>query len=656
MLKKTTEENLVRSGILLYYFLLLVMAFALDGTGDEGDSELHFAHLSHVFNHPEIFFHHWSKPIFVLLASPFAQFGFVGVKVFNSTIYAATIYLSYRLAKQFAMPNAWLVPVVLAFARLGLVMALSSFTEPLFAFWLVVGIWLHTRSRQNVEGFATGQNTATIWKAVIWFSFLPFVRSEGLVVFCVYMVYLLLRGLWRYLPLLAVGHLVYSVAGYPVHKNIFWAFKPTPYMNAGSIYGSGKLDHFIWNLPEVVGTVIPFMLLLGLTEGGIRLVSTLSNRRHSPFLSDSAAKESPFTKEELWLVYGIFVGYFSAHSLFWYWGMFNSCGLLRVLVGVLPLIALISVRGLNGVYRFFEFSKNRMTPLFLKITSIGLLVLGLFDSLKLYHLQVLGIQKSMQYAADYVRAHYPDWRSYTTYLESPHYAIYQGLDYLSPKDRRSTGQMLSGEPIPKKSFVIWEDFFMPFNGQLSLEKMKADKRFRFIETFQERDKRFGNLRTTCLFEYDTTSVAYWEANTLFKTDFETDTTAAIDSSQAFSGRKSFRLAVPHEYSPGFNGVLSSFPMAEKQAILNLTCQIKAIDTTALGLTSVIYSFEHENAEVFEWRAVPLRKVLKTTQDWQNVHLTESLRPPQYPTDRLKVYLWNPSAKLILVDDLRIVLQ
>ncbi|MCH7536007.1 MAG: hypothetical protein IH948_09780, partial [Bacteroidetes bacterium] len=64
------------------------------------------------------------------------------------------------------------------------------------------------------------------------------------------------------------------------------------------------------------------------------------------------------------LVLSGFLVVFVAHSLFWYLGIFNSMGLPRVLVGVCPLIAIISLFGYNFITT--EALRNKRT------TRIGL--------------------------------------------------------------------------------------------------------------------------------------------------------------------------------------------------------------------------------------------------------------------------------------------
>ena len=57
------------------------------------------------------------------------------------------------------------------------------------------------------------------------------------------------------------------------------------------------------------------------------------------------------------LVFLSFLSFFVAHTLFWYLGIFNSMGLKRVLIGIMPLIAIISLLGFNFITE--EIFKNK---------------------------------------------------------------------------------------------------------------------------------------------------------------------------------------------------------------------------------------------------------------------------------------------------------
>ena len=64
--------------------------------------------------------------------------------------------------------------------------------------------------------------------------------------------------------------------------------------------------------------------------------------------------------EEIVLILCGFGAFLIAHSLFWYLGIFNSLGLKRVLIGIMPMMALIVLYGFNGISEYlFENRFNK---------------------------------------------------------------------------------------------------------------------------------------------------------------------------------------------------------------------------------------------------------------------------------------------------------
>ena len=61
-----------RNGIFPILFVYVVAAaftiFYFNGTGDSGDSPMHYLFAKYAPKHPELYFDHWAKPLFVLLA------------------------------------------------------------------------------------------------------------------------------------------------------------------------------------------------------------------------------------------------------------------------------------------------------------------------------------------------------------------------------------------------------------------------------------------------------------------------------------------------------------------------------------------------------------------------------------------------------------
>jgi hypothetical protein len=319
---------------LIYYLLVfyaLVCGLSIlyfDGTGDPGDSITHYLFARYAPQHPALYFDHWAKPLFVLLASPFAQAGFTGMKVFNSLISLATIWLTYQTALALNMRRAGLSALILMFSPLYYILTFSGLTEYLFALFTIAGVYLCVRQR--------------FLPAVLCFSFLPYIRSEGLIIIGVVVLFLLYQRRWRYLPWLLFGSAVYALAGYFVYKDLLWVFTKIPYATLSSVYGRGDLFHFVRELINVCGVPVYGLFWIGFL---VLCVSFFRGR----------IQAAPH-----FLILGGFTAFFIAHSLFWYLGIFNSMGLKRVLIGIMPLIALIALQGFNQVLAWLPEHKTRL--------------------------------------------------------------------------------------------------------------------------------------------------------------------------------------------------------------------------------------------------------------------------------------------------------
>ena len=303
--------------LFIYAALAAWTIIYFDGTGDTGDSVSHYLFAKYAPKHPELYFDHWAKPVFVLLASPFAQFGFTGMKIFNSCVVLLTIFTTYHIAKTLKFRNAIIVSFILICTPLYFTLTFSGLTEPLFALVVSISILLLLKDKYIA--------------ASILISFLPFIRSEGLIFIGIFAIYFAFKCKWKMLPLLVVGHLIYSFLGYFFHHDLLWVIREIPYAHLDSVYGNGTLFHFSEKLFYLLGLPIYFLFVIGLIA-----------------ICWDAIKKKSNLNEQVLLALG-FLSFFIAHSLFWFLGIFGSMGLLRVFICVMPIIALVALKGYNFI-------------------------------------------------------------------------------------------------------------------------------------------------------------------------------------------------------------------------------------------------------------------------------------------------------------------
>ncbi len=304
---------------LLLFVVLVIMAFVTGGYGSDGDSITHYFFAKGAWQNPMYLFDQWAKPFFTLFASPFAQFGFIGIKVFNITCGVLSSYFATQVARVLGKKWFWLIPVF-AFATPAYYSYLfSGLTEPFSGLVLILSIYLCLTKRVSA-GF-------------ILASFLAFCRTEAQVYLFLFALFAISNGQLKKVPLLLVSYVVYTVVGYFFTHDLFWVFSH-PYNSTGSVYGSGTWWHYLSEMRNE-NTIVPLLLAaLGLLASIGRITEKVYDWRN-----------------ELWLVHGIFFSTLIGHSLMWYLGVFGSAGMPRTILPVYPLLWIILIDGLGFLER-----------------------------------------------------------------------------------------------------------------------------------------------------------------------------------------------------------------------------------------------------------------------------------------------------------------
>lgn len=430
------------------YYLLALYALCLgagiiyfNGTGDSGDSVTHYLFARYAPSHPELYFHHWAKPVFVLLASPFAQFGFAGMKLFNALVTLISIFFTWKIAMDLKLKNAWLVVIACMFSPLYYILTLSGLTEPLFALFTALGIYYYLR-----------QNYMT---ASIIASFLPFVRSEGLIILGIFGLYILLKRQWKFLPVLLLGSVLYSVAGYFVYHNLLWVFTKIPYATMHSVYGKGSITHFIEQLVNVIGVPCYVLFWLGVVYFLVKLI------------------KKQLTSELFILIFAGFFAFFIAHSLFWYLGIFNSFGLKRVLIGVMPMTAILCAYGLNFLLSFIPEQKVLLRNITFSLLLAYIVVFPFTDNPAAIKWETdLCLEPRQEAAMKLANTIEPFRKTGSRLLVNDHYfsLIYNIDDF--DKTKRETLTTQTFISMHEDDIIIWDSSFM--ENESDIKKKELD--------------------------------------------------------------------------------------------------------------------------------------------------------------------------------------
>ena len=449
------EKNLPYYLLLAFLINFIILAFLSEGSVGGADDISHFKFSRYAFKYPEFFLDPWGKPLFTMLMAPFAQFGFIGVKIFNILLGLGATLLTFLTAKKLNYKHPVLALFLLVFAPMYTVLMISGMTEILFSFILILGIYLFFKNRSIASAMVI--------------SLLPFVRTEGVVIFPLFLLAYLLNRQWRAIPFLLTGFLFFSIIGSFHYGDFFWVINTMPYKgDAAAIYGSGELLYYVNKFKPIFGPTLFFMILGGLLYIPIYFFSKGKEIR-KPFLNEVLVGFLPF-----------FI-YFAAHSYVWWKGQGNSVGEARVIGAVIPSAVLLALFGWTGLMRWLSLSKSYQILL---IVILALLMV--FSSFRIHKIPVelAATQQLLKKAAKWMKG--STHTDNKIYYFDPYCWFFLDMD---PTDREKIVQWLPDIQHPENNIlpgeiILWDAHYGPNEGRVPLERLKENSNFQLINVFR----------------------------------------------------------------------------------------------------------------------------------------------------------------------------
>jgi hypothetical protein len=447
---------------------LFLLAVFSSGIYDPGDGVMHYMFAHYSWKHPALLMDHWGKPLFTLLSSPFAQFGYKGILFFNLLCLCGTGWLAWKTAEAWKIPFAWAAVPLSIFAPIALPVGISGLTEPLFALVLVAGVYFTAKGRFGI--------------AAIVISFLPFARTEGFFLAPLFGLVFLLRRDYISILLLAAGTLLYSVLGYFVHHDFLWIIHQNPYVGAEKIYGRGPLLHFLALNEFIWGWGLLALLIAAVFVYLFRKKFAAELRRDEMILSG-----------------GIFLLFLAMHSIFWWKGLFGSLGLHRVMAGTIPLAVLT---GMRGFQLFSAFIAKRNAHLALLAAIIGLQFFLAWRQHPL-PLKATHQEEVLNAAAGWIRTH-ENVSKGLLYSQHPFLAFATDHDPWNSREWQAFSCTCPEVKFKNGDLVLWESHFAQFEIPFPVQLLEQDTRFRELARFGEipASKEEGNRKfAVVIFEY-----------------------------------------------------------------------------------------------------------------------------------------------------------
>lgn len=413
--------------VILWIIIWLIPVFSilnnLEISFDNADGIMHYLIARYAHLHPELFLDQWGKPFYTIMAWPFAQFGLKGVMLMNIFLSVGSMILAYSICKSLEIKFPWISVIILSVSTSYFTLMYSGLTEHAFSFILVLSVFLLLKNKWLVGSLVL--------------STLPFFRQEGYFMIAALLPFYFYHRKIKYIPLLSIAFIIIATIGAIVYKNVLWIAGANPY-GFSKIYGSGTWWTFFNHLYYNFGLINLIFFVLGLIVLFFFMFKKrISNHTHL-FL----------------LVFLPFFVFFSSHVIFWYFGIFQSLGLSRVLNCVAPLFAIIAALG---------FSKpiERIPPVINKIMILCLTLIVITYPLnppnpssitKQFQRKYSELELQIRDLAPYLKSRYPHA---FIYYEHPMVAYYWEIDPFD-HDQCDHLQAINQVDLKPGALVIWE--------------------------------------------------------------------------------------------------------------------------------------------------------------------------------------------------------
>lgn len=451
-----TQEKIILT-VLSTFIGAFLLWLASISPGLEGgmDSYNHYLIAKNSWQHPNLLLDYWGKPIYNLIASPFAQIGITGVIILNIICLLGSAFLVHAIARQLYLNYAWLAFILTLLSPIFLDNTISSLTEPLCALLVTLTIYFLIKKRVIAGALIAG--------------LLPFARSEGFIILGVVFLFLLFKKAnWKVYLALFAGSFFFNTLGWVVTGEPFWIITQNPYINfelsGRNVCGSGSISHYLWAGHYTFGLFTCALMVVGV----------------SYFLSNEY-KTFPKLNLNLWLIFLSFGLYFAAHAFIWWKGMMGSCGYVRVMTVIAPLASILALIALNFLLAIVKrFSKRNYETISYVLLSFVVInafyVPNRYYSYK-YPLQISEEQQQYVKLADWYALQ--DFEDRTKLYLYPYFSLIADIDPYNQQEHLDLWKS-SLEFTKKGDILIWDSHFGPNESNLPLDSLRLKPEWKQI--------------------------------------------------------------------------------------------------------------------------------------------------------------------------------
>lgn len=438
---------LASSAVLLYWIKTAT------ATSDWGDGITHYEIAVWSWENPILLLDHWGKPFFTLLVSPFAQGGMQAAWFFNGLCFIGAAWLVQRICEDEWKSLAPFPFLLVLFAPICFDQYFAVLTECLFGLILAASIRLIQLKR-------------LAWAALL-LSFLPFVRTEGFILFlAIAPLFILKRAIFSFC-LLCTGTLVYTIIGGFVFDDFLWIVHNNPYKAGPSVYGKGPWMHFVGHAEIMFGLVATIGLY------AVPLALFLRNK-NNPKLS------MPL------LISGLFFFlYFLLHTIFWGLGINGSAGLIRVMTAVVPCVAILCSFSYKTL---LQSVKIRGAVLFSVLSLLGLYSSVHAVSRRKPPQKPDGVLTLCSEVANYIK-NIPDWQQYRLVTQFPPIRVMLDKNPYDSNESLQISGLDKANPeltLKDKDLIVYDTHFT-FGLNRPLEQFNALPNCNLLREFSSKE-------------------------------------------------------------------------------------------------------------------------------------------------------------------------
>ena len=449
-MKLIANKHLFTGLIVLLYLLNFIIAEGFNG-GADTISHYHISKFS--WEYPTLFMDQWGKPMFNIFMSPFAVMGFKVVVFVNILLIFLNALLAYRIADHLKLKNPIWVSWLYLLTPIVVGNSISSLTEPLCSLFLIGFIYLALKEKWILASLSL--------------SFMPFARSEGFVMLLLVLIFFVFSNRKKYIPILLVGTLIFNSIGFAMTGLPLWIFQANPYIHTDiTVYGSGTFYHFFMAAIPIFGFV--FILLV---SQSIRLFPNLKK----VFSTQSWNLNEQFW---FWIILGSFWGYFLAHVILWWLGMWASLGLLRVMFVIGVPAALLIVREMEFLEEKFVFLKKKRTLIMFWSHVILLpFVIRLFPLQEIEIFPPKGVEEVTidDFISDFKTNEI--WDNRKLFTGHPYILFKLQKD---PFDSDKAANLWDWKNAKKGDLIVWDGHFGPNEHGVPLKEIDNDHTFKLL--------------------------------------------------------------------------------------------------------------------------------------------------------------------------------